>query len=487
MPTSNSSLNSNLYDLLVSQGYTVTSIDSSGKSVPVPEEADIFQFHFHKDDVDYGTVTVSVDGKNQLIVYANDKVANSPSSDENKEDSWVQFLKKLKKFATRRQLSFKVTNMNKLENDMKVREYNKRLDESYWGNRNTSWNDSCPKTIKIMIKHSKPIEEGDARYRHISKIFLETDQGERILVPSTKPGIARVFARHIAEGGEYNDQRWSHIKQLSEEVNTLGQFIRATASQQFNESVDAVITEAKEVYKKLRENLRSMRGSRGYNNYFENWVTQPVEENDTQYLSEIFTQSKIDPRIQQALPLLAKINVFRPEMNETQEFESWANDIISTVTEDLIPQTPVQQEKLINLLNTNDKVLAVGPDGINAIAALEDIIENSELNERLKNASYQDSDRDARPIIIGWMEEQPGKEFANILAVINSKEQNSKKNNEKQKMKEADNPNYFGAGYGTSPIPGTPESLQPHPSPRKLRHERSEEDELLKWMGHFNK
>lgn len=56
-----------------------------------------------------------------------------------------------------------------------------------------------------------------------------------------------------------------------------------------------------------------------------------------------------------------------------------------------------------------------------------------------------------------------------------------------KKVQEADNPNYFGAGYGTSPIPGTPESLQPRPSPRKLRHERREEDELLKWMGHWAK
>lgn len=427
MPTSNNSLNKNLYDLLTSISDEVVSRASSGKEVPVPEEADIFQFHFHKDNVDYGTVTVSIDGKNQLIVYSNNKLAGSAQSSDEEEDSWLKFLKKLKRFALKRQLSFKVSNMDKLGNDMKLREYNKKLDESashrdllegYYGNKHTSWSDSGPKTIKIMIKHNKSINEGDARYRHISQIFLETELGERILVPTIKPTVARAFARHIAEGGQYNDERWAHIKQLSEEVNTYAQFIRATRSAQLNEDALSLVDEARNQYISTKQTIQKLGGTRGYNRYFNNW-TQPItEDDDSHYLSEIFKQTTLDPRIESALPLLARFSKKSNHMEEALQFESWADDLINDITEGLAPETQAQQSEIIELLSKDSKPLPVGPDGINAIARIKDIIKDQELNQRLRNASYQDADRDARPIIIGWMEEQPGKEYAHVLTDI---------------------------------------------------------------------
>ena len=50
-------------------------------------------------------------------------------------------------------------------------------------------------------------------------------------------------------------------------------------------------------------------------------------------------------------------------------------------------------------------------------------------------------------------------------------------------LTEADNPNYFGGG-SESPIPGTPASLQPRPSAKKLRQQRREERAIQRFMGH---
>jgi hypothetical protein len=50
-------------------------------------------------------------------------------------------------------------------------------------------------------------------------------------------------------------------------------------------------------------------------------------------------------------------------------------------------------------------------------------------------------------------------------------------------VKEADNPNYFGAS-SMSPIPGTPQSLQPQPTIKKKARERAEQAALQRFMGH---
>lgn len=51
------------------------------------------------------------------------------------------------------------------------------------------------------------------------------------------------------------------------------------------------------------------------------------------------------------------------------------------------------------------------------------------------------------------------------------------------KLKEADNPNYFG-GSSQSAIPGTPPDLQPKPSVKKILRKRREERALQRFMGH---
>ena len=50
-------------------------------------------------------------------------------------------------------------------------------------------------------------------------------------------------------------------------------------------------------------------------------------------------------------------------------------------------------------------------------------------------------------------------------------------------MTEADNPNYFG-GSSMSPIPGTPQSLEPKPSAKQQARDRAEQAALQRFMGH---
>ena len=133
MAKNNESLNDSLFQLLRSRGYDPTLLGTDGKEIPVPEEAEVFQFKFMKDGKDYGPVTISIDGLSKLVVYYGDEVASSPS-DEGKtgQDSWYSLLNHLKRFSQQHQLSFELKDTDHLKYDMAKRTNMKKLDEAKW-------------------------------------------------------------------------------------------------------------------------------------------------------------------------------------------------------------------------------------------------------------------------------------------------------------------------------------------------------------------
>ena len=357
MAKNQESINRSLFELLRSRGYAPTLLDTSGKEIPVPEEAEVFQFKFTKDGEEYGTVTASIDGLHKLVIYFGDDVANSAKG-EGTDDDWFDFIKKVKKFkksklkessgddswykllnhlkrfAQKHQLSFEVKNRDHLKYDMAKREHMKkqeRISEGYHPmGKKASYNDNIP-TVKIVIEHTRQIEEGEQRYRNVNRIFLENTQGERILAPTTKPGVAQVYARHLAEGGMPHDDRWNHIISLCEEYNKMGAFVRATRHNQFNESAQQLVNEGINHYQSLRESLSKMRGARGYNSYFESYTPPLMEdESEENNLNELFVQETLDPRIESVMPILNKLHKKVAEMKEVNELSEWADNLIES-------------------------------------------------------------------------------------------------------------------------------------------------------------
>ena len=546
MPKSSESINKDLEDLLVAKGYEVTALDSSGREVPIPDEADLFTWNFHRGGKDYGTVTATIDGLQKLTLYYDDEVAKSGNSNGDEDGtSWFSLLKQLKKFAQRHQLGFVLKDTDRLRQDMKRRQHVKKLeegrvkeltadlkdmtaeefekaykmtkaearaelkpkkkvteetihvgyrnskgdwiktsthsnypdadkamkdleaqgkkgvqhrydnkgsidpgsrnihkideqgvaansqtklDEGYYGNRKMSYSDDTP-TVKMVIKHNKQLEERDQRFRHIEKIFLETSAGERFSVPTNKPSRARMFARHIAEGGEYKDDRWAHITEISEDLDKLGGFVRATNNkqQQFNESAQRMISEAVEQYSELRETVKRLSTSRGYNKYFESYEPRVITEDDSD-LSEAFRHSTLDTRIESALPTLSKFGIKMDRLQESDMFAEWAD---SLVDEALDPDTPRQVEALIELLAD---MIPVGPNAEVAIGELKDVIEDDELYARLRRTAVADPDSDARPQIIAWMQEQDDRKYREALDQIEADDSDGEEDQEKVKQ-----------------------------------------------------
>ena len=332
MAKNQDTLKNKIYNYLKSLGYEPEMLSSSGKEVPVVEETDIFRFTFQKDGESYGTAYISIDNSNVLTIYQSDELQNSPDKSSN-DPSWEDVRLQLRRMSFPLGIkSFDIRNKNHLENDMAKREYNKKLDEGYYPmGKKASYSDNIPET-KMIIQHTRNIEEGEQRYRNIARIFIENMNGERFLLPTTKPGIGRVYARHIAEGGTPYDERGQHITSLAEEYSKMAGFVRATRNGQFNESAQKLVNEGVNHYQKLRETLHKLTGKKGYNTYFESYTPPLMEDESQADLSEMFMSSSLDPRIECVMPILSKLskNISEDNMKEIKSLEEWAEGVAET-------------------------------------------------------------------------------------------------------------------------------------------------------------
>lgn len=369
MPINNQSLNKELYKLLKVRGFDPIPKDSTGETSPVPDEADVFKFTFKQDGNSLGTAWATIDGNNKLTIYYGDDITKNVSENEDPNNtfdlSWTGFLKHLKMWAQRRQMGFDLENKDHLHSDMAQRDHAKKqevaesniklmkkgitmpnISEGYYPmGKSASYNDNIP-TVKIILQHTRQIQEGEQRYRNIARIFLENTQGERFLAPTNKPGIAQIYARHLAEGGNVNDERWNHIKSLCEEYGKMSGFVRAVRGNQFNESAQRLVEAGLNHYQSLRESLSRMRGHRGYNSYFENWTPTLMEnEGDETTINELFVQETLDPRIESVMPILSKLSKTVSEMKEVKELDEWADSLIESPDDEVNAHNESSDEK----------------------------------------------------------------------------------------------------------------------------------------------
>ena len=105
-------------------------------------------------------------------------------------------------------------------------------------------------------------------------------------------------------------------------------------------------------------------------------------------IRELFMQQTLDPRVEQALPVLAKLK--EKELAEADMFEQWATQVTEGTWS--LPDTPEKAEKLQTLMSQE---LIVGPDGTNAEEQLYDLVGDDELFDILGDISMIDPDANA--------------------------------------------------------------------------------------------
>ena len=390
-----------LFDLLVSRDFDPELLDVKGMPATDPTEADIFNFDFRAESgKDYGTVVVLLGNDNNLEVYFGDNVGRTMEGNDKQE--WFAFLEQLKHFAVKNFMEFSPKNINRLRYSMQGQAAIKEgLFESWTGTRTQSWNGKQTEA-RLMIKHKKSLGETDARFRYVESLFVETAEGERYKLPFTKLSGGRAMVEHVRNGGKPYDIRGQHIVQIVEELNILSRFRRANQGRLLEGDTAQLVEDTNAYYETAQKTLKSLSTNRGYTAYFESWNPAEVTEEEVviEGLKHLFVTQSIDTRIEQALPLLARIQQQGKAMKEANIFEAWAERLIEGTWQ--LPDTPEKQQDLLELMS---KEQPVGADATNITEQLYGLLGDDHLFDQLEELAERDANADARQVIFDRMQE----------------------------------------------------------------------------------
>jgi hypothetical protein len=371
-----------LNDLLVTRNFDPEALDArTGKpplddqGAPDPENADMFTFDWVADSgKNYGTVVCLLGADNNFEVYFGDNLGRGMEFDDKAD--WYEFLDQLRNFAKRNLLRYDLQNLRRLKYTMAgMAAIKEGLFEGYYGNKKISYAGE-PTQARLMIKHNRTLGENDARFRYVESLFIETAEGEVFKMPFKKLAGGRAMLEHVRHGGTPYDARGQHIVEMVEQINVLSQFRRAHQGRVFEGAAGELVAETTEYLNRLRHNLKAVSNDRGYTQYFESWSPADMSESDliVEDLKSLFVETRIDPRIEQALPMLARIQKEAQAMKEAEIFESWANRIVEGTW--ALPETPEQQDELKMLMS---QPLIAGADGMNATEQLYGLVGDDEL------------------------------------------------------------------------------------------------------------
>jgi len=106
----------NLYDLLVTRDLEPEILDSAGKPISDPSEAELLSFDWKTENQNYGSVVILLGEENQMEVFYGDNLGRSMEGDDKRQ--WYKFLEQLKDFAARNLMTFELNNINRLKYTM---------------------------------------------------------------------------------------------------------------------------------------------------------------------------------------------------------------------------------------------------------------------------------------------------------------------------------------------------------------------------------
>jgi len=407
------SISSELNDLLITHDFDVDALSTktgrpavNERGVPDSSEADMFSFDWvGPTGKNYGTMVILLDQNGGMTVYFGDNLGRTMEPEDKKawygdsETDNPGFLEQLKNFAIRTSKirgGFGLENLSKLKYAIAGQA---ALTESFYGTRKVSYSGE-PTQARLMIKHTRPIAEGDKRYRYVESLFIETAEGERFRLPFRKLAGGRAMLEHVRHGGNPYDMRGQHIAETVNQLNVLSQFRRAHQGRVFEGAAGDLVTETDQYYQRLNHNLKHMATSRGYNRYFESWKPADISEGDVMVedLRGMFVETRIDPRIETALPMLAKIQQEAKAMKEADIFESWAARLVEGTW--AMPDTP---EKMTELKTWFSQPRPLGPDAENVTDVLYPLLGDDALYDQLAAMADEDPDADAIPLVQAWV------------------------------------------------------------------------------------
>jgi hypothetical protein len=475
-------ISSQLNDLLISRDFDPDMLDYQGKP-STPEDATVFSFDYESSTgKNYGTMVVVLDDENDMQVFYGDNLGRSMDPEDKTE--FFDFIQHLHKFANMRRWTFSPKDITRVKHTMQgLAAIKEGLFEGYYGTRKVSYSGE-PTEARLVIKHNRTLGESDARFRYVESLFIETADGERFRLPFKNLAGGRAMLEHVRQGGKPYDIRGSHIAEMVTELATLSRFNRASRSRVLEGATAELVSSAQSYYKQLQESLKRIGHTRGYNTYFESWHPADVTEQEelVENIKTLFVEQTIDNRIEQALPLLAKIQK-ETSMKEVEIFENWVDQLSEGTW--ALPDTPEQIQRLKDLLSTE---LTVGPDATNATELLYDLVGDDQLFDQLQAIAQDNPDADVRDVVQQRLE-QLGVDLGNEPGVGFSDETGEMDSNEVEDEIEANEA--FNPYDATSKPEIDPDDREQAPvgfgSSPPLQRSPEQEQEFEKYMRYLNR
>ena len=339
----------NLFDKIRSRFDNVNIGDERAKATLDPERARFFNFDYVVDGKNFGNITISiVDDNNLKVFFARDI---DSEMDEAEKQRWYAFLRGLRLFAKRNMISFDIRDITKSGLNIKDLQHANKdanvlgaddvvTESRMYGTSRSSYQQL--ENVRIIARHSKRILDDSipgARGRNIEAIYIENQLGERFRLPEgTTLNGARVYARHVKNGGSLQDDFAQHIGHMITEMGNLKMFVRNMRGRTFEDAETTGMVEAAiDHYGKLHRDLYALRGQRGYEQYRELWQPESSvdEQLDLDALKERFVQRVFDERLLDALPVVYQ--AYQERKNRVgEEFAAWADSMIAETDEDSV-------------------------------------------------------------------------------------------------------------------------------------------------------
>jgi hypothetical protein len=191
-----------------------------------------------------------------------------------------------------------------------------------YGSTKTSY--QTLESVKIVARHRTAVDEDvrGSRSRRISAIFLEQN-GERRRFPHNCLPCARAMARHMHEGGSFEDVIGQYIIESSGNLIKLNEFMRyAKTNKLINENSEDVVALVRENVFDLKRQLGKLTGAKTYHSVKESIKeSEGAIDEDTDELKELFTVRKFDEKMSEVLPLVKKFVV---------EKQAWKDKLVET-------------------------------------------------------------------------------------------------------------------------------------------------------------
>jgi hypothetical protein len=375
-----------LADLLDTRDFYPETLGKDGRPADAAE-AKTFTFDYVSGSgKNYGTMVIVLGNDNEMMIMYGDNLGKTMESPEDRQE-FFDFQQQLMELANRNRWNGTLMDISKLKKvQAGIAAIKEGLFEGYYGNKRTSYSGE-PTEARLVINHNRMLGENDKRYRYVESLFIETADRERFKLAFTNLAGGRAMLEHVRQGGKPYDIRGSHINEMVTEMKVLSRFNRASQGRVVEGVTQEITEQAHTYYQSLRESIKRMGTPRGYAHYFESWHPAEIGEQEelVENIKTMFIEQTLDTRIEEALPLLARIQQQGNAMKEADIFESWINTLAEGTWN--LPETPEQLQKLKELMS---KELIVGPDATNATEQLYDIVGDDVLFDRLDALASQD-------------------------------------------------------------------------------------------------